>query len=93
MGEFKYEGQWRDDKPVTDGTGAHAAYGHYLWGEEYNCQQQYRKAMIEYNRALSKKHNKWVAFSCYNNMGIIYLHMEKDEMAVRLLSKSCRGLA
>jgi len=81
FGEFIYEGEWIDDKPVTDGTGHHAAYGHYLWGEEYSHKQQYGKAIIEYNKALSKKHDKWIAFSCYNNMGIIYLHMGNDEMA------------
>ena len=79
FGEFKYEGKWVDDKPVTDGEGPHAAYGHYLWGEEYGQKQQYSQALIEYSRALSKSHDKWIAFSCYNNMGIIYLHMGNDE--------------
>lgn len=79
FGEFTYQGEWINDKPVTDGTGPHAAYGHYLWGEEYGHKQQYRKAIIEYNRALSKSHNKWIAFSCYNNLGIIYLHIGNDE--------------
>lgn len=88
LGAFVFEGNWEHGKPNTDGTGEHAAYGHYLWGEEYNCKQQYRKALIEYNRALSKKNNKLIVFSCYNNMGIIYLHMGSEKEAARCFEKA-----
>lgn len=91
LGEFKYEGEWIYDKPSTDGTGEHAAYGHYLWGEEYGHKQQYRKAILEYNKALSKMHNKWIAFSCYNNMGIIFLHVGDMEQTYRCFLKAAEA--
>ena len=91
FGEYTYEGEWMNDKPVTDGTGEHASYGHYLWGEEYGLKQQYRKAIMEYNKALSKKHNKWIALSCYNNMGIIYLHAGNIEKAYGSFQKAVQA--
>lgn len=91
FGEFKFEGEWVHDKPATDGNGEHAAYGHYLWGEEYGHKQQYRKAILEYEKALSKRHNKWIAFSCCNNMGIIYLHLGNSEESRRNFQKAVQA--
>ncbi len=88
FGEFKYEGKWINDKPITDGQGEHAAYGHWLWGEEYDRKQQYKEAIREYKKALSKKHNKWIAFSCYNNMGIIYRNVDNVEEAYHCFHKA-----
>ncbi|MBW2172168.1 MAG: caspase family protein [Deltaproteobacteria bacterium] len=91
FGEFKFKGEWVYDRPATDGNDAHAAYGHYLWGEEYGHKQQYRKAIIEYNKALSRKHNKWIAFSCYNNTGIIYLHAGDSDQASHSFKKAAEA--
>ncbi|MBW1742349.1 MAG: hypothetical protein JRJ47_02820, partial [Deltaproteobacteria bacterium] len=91
FGEFKFKGEWVYDRPATDGNDAHAAYSHYLWGEEYGHKQQYRKAIIEYNKALSKKHNKWIAFSCHNNMGIIYLHSGDSDQASLSFKKAAEA--
>jgi tetratricopeptide (TPR) repeat protein len=91
LGEFTFKGKWVYDKPATEGNDAHAAYGHYLWGEEYGHKQQYRKAIIEYNKALSKKRNKWIAFSCYNNLGIIYLHLGDMDQASGSFGKAAEA--